>query len=499
MRHALMFGAVIFCGCGTPGVGPGLDSGSGADAGVDAGPASDAGADAGGRDAAVVDAGLSDAGVLDAGRPDAGATDAGAADAGMDAGADAGGASDAGLHTGALVGGSGTWPGAISGVHFRSGTQSGFTDDAGSFSWQDGAPITFSVGDVDFRATAGKRRLSAWQLANPGTCTQSLEFERVLVLFAGLDVDGDPATGTALQAVPPSATQRAFSSLTDADLAALIAQKFPGRLPVPALDAVDRFIRQVDGELWAEKSFETFGTAASAARSQGVTSNGTAWFFSWRLGLERTDLSFNTTKSNTLAIPLALGLAGSNHIGDIDLNGNTLWVPIEDGSAYQHPYLVEYDATTLTAGTQHLLSNTMLTKGVPWVAVDGPRAALYVAEWDPTPQLFVLSLATAAYSKALAIRPTLGRIQGGKVFEGSLYASLDDTAKSIFKINLDTGTAQSLFTVSGALGGEEEGLAFLARPDGTLLHTQNANPSATAMEFHHHQRTRDPLRLLLCP
>lgn len=499
MRRALILGALVLCACGGTVAGSGNDSGAtdgGSDAGRDASIADGGSADAGSSDAGNPDAGTIDAGTTDAGTSDAGTGDAGTPDAGP---ADSG-TSDAGVHTGALVGGSGVWPGAISGVHYRSGAQSGFTDDAGTFTWEDGAPITFSVGDVDFRATTGKSRLCAWQLANPGTCTQSTELERLLVLLASLDVDGDPATGTALQPQGPAVTQRAFSSLTDADVAALIAARIPGRTPVPVLDAVDGFIRQVDGELWAEKSFDTFSATDSAFRSQGVTTNGQSWFFSWRLGFEKTDLAFNTTdSSHHLAIPLALALAGSNHIGDIDLNGNTLWAPIEDGTAYQKPYLVEYDATTLTAGATHLLSNTLLTQGVPWVGVDAPRASLYVAQWDPTPGILVYSLSTVTYQKTIPIRPTLGRIQGAKVFEGSLYASLDDTAKSIFKINLDTGTAQSLFGVTGAAGGEEEGLAFLLRPDGTLLHTQNANSSATAMEFHHHQRTRDPLRLLLCP
>ncbi len=504
MRRALILAVLAVGGCGGSGTGSPPDSGSGEDSGVDAGARQDAGLDGAVPDSGVSDGGKSDGGANDAGLTDAGqdggATDAGKTDAGADAGSTDGGAGDAGVHAGALVGGTGVWPGFISGVHYHSGGQSGFTDDAGTFLWEEGAPVTFSVGDVDFRPATGKVRLAAWQLANPGTCSQSPELERLLVLFLGLDVDGDPATGTALQPVAPSATQRQFSGFTDSDVATLIAQKFPGRTPGPVLDAVDRFIRQVDGELWAEKSFDTFNTADSAARSQGVTTNGTYWWFSWRFGLQRTDLSFSTLNSNSpTAIPLALGLLGCNHIGDIDLNGNTLWAPIEDGSAYQHPHLVEFDATTLTAGTTHALSTTMLTKGVPWVAVDAPRAALYVAEWDPTPQLFVLSLSTVAYQKAIPIRPTLGRIQGAKVFEGSLYASLDDTAKSIVKINLETGTAQSLFTVTGAAGGEEEGLAFLARPDGTLLHTQNATPAATAMEFHHHQRTRAPLRLSLCP
>src|SRR5205814_1728766 len=130
----------------------------------------------------------------------------------------------------------------------------------------------------------------------------------------------------------------------------------------------DRFIVQVDQELWAEVSMETFSGSTGAGRSQGVATDGQSWFFSWRLGLERTDSSFNSNKTNSLAIPLALALAGSNHIGDIDVDGNTLWAPVEDGNAYKKPYLVEYDATSLNPGTTHALSNTLLTSGVPWVA-----------------------------------------------------------------------------------------------------------------------------------
>lgn len=496
MRRALMGLAVFLGACGGPAPVLPVDAGAPGDAGpvTDAGAVSDAGltADAGpGPDAGTgPDAGaVSDAGTgTDAGPvTDAGLTaDAGVPDAGV-------------IRTGALVGGAGPWPGFIAGLSYRSGTQAGTTDDAGTFTWQDGVPVTFSIGDIDFAATAGRPKLSPWQLTKDGGCGQSAELERMLVLIHSLDVDGDPATGTALAPSGPTATQRPFASLTDTDVAAAIASKFPGRTPVAPLEAVDRFIRQMDHELWSQKSLDTFNGTTGGTRSQGVVSNGTSWFFSWTYGLERTDLAFNVTKSNTLAIPLALSIAGSNHIGDIDLNGNTLWAPIEDGSAYAKPYLVEYDATTLVAGTTHALSNTLLTKGVPWVAVDAARSSLYVAEWDPTPGIYVYALNGVVYQRTIPIRPALTRIQGAKVFEGSLYANLDDAMKTVFKINLETGTAQALFTMPNASGIENEGIAFLARPDGTLLHTTNANAARTAVEFRHHERTRAPLRASVCP
>lgn len=502
MRRVVVGALLVVCACGAPRPSGGDDAGGDAGAGVVDGGMVDAGSvdagspDAGRPDAGVSDAGAGDAGVLDAGSGDAGSSDAGGFDAGLP---DAGSADAGQVRTGALVGGAGPWPGFIAGLSYRSGTQSGVTSDAGTFTWQDGVPITFSTGDIDFKPTAGKPLLSAWQLTGDGGCAHGPELERALVLLQSLDVDHDPATGTALAPAPPATTQRAFSTLSDADVATFVAAKYPGRTPVAVLEAVDRFIRQVDFELWSQTSVDTFNGTTGGTRSQGCVSNGTSWFFSWTYGLERTDLAFSVTKSNTLAIPLALSLAGSNHIGDIDLNGNTLWAPIEDGSGYQKPYLVEYDATTLTAGATHLLSNTLLTKGVPWVAVDAPRAALYVAEWDPTPAIYVYALGTVAYQRSIPIRPTLGRVQGAKVFEGSLYCNLDDAAKTVFKVNLETGTGQALFTMPNSAGIENEGIAFLARPDGTLLHTSGANAARTAVDFRHHTRTREPLRKSVCP
>src|SRR5262249_30648282 len=161
------------------------------------------------------------------------------------------------------------------------------------------------------------------------------------------------------------------------------------------------------------------------------------------------DLSFNVEKSNTLAIPTALALAGSNHIGGIDVLNGTLYAPIEDGSGYHNPKIVLYDPSNLTSGTVYSLSNTMLTKGVPWVAVDGPRGLLYVAEWDPTPAILVHDLATVTYQRSITLTPPIGRVQGAKVFEGMLYASTDDSTKDIFKVNLETGTVMQLFSVMG--------------------------------------------------
>ena len=462
--------------------------------------ASDAGheQDSGVVDSGVPDAGRVDAGV-DAGRPDAGLPDAGG-DAGVDAGSFDAGAADAGTEgTGVLIGGTGPWPGAIGGVRYESGALNGVTDTAGTYRYQVGSPVSFIVGDVVLGPVNPRAKLAAWQLAGTA-CTPSADLDKALVLLLSLDGDGDPTNGTSLPALPATTPRVALASVTLTDLGTHIGTWIPGRVALTPAVAMDRFIRQVDDEVWAQLGLDMFNGTTALKRGQGVATDGTSWYFSGTLSLEKTDLQFNTQVSNALAIPPLLALAGSNHIGDIDVYGGTLYAPIEDGSGYLHPKLVKFD-TMLNAGTTYDIPQNLQTKGVPWVAVDGPRSLIYFAEWDPTTQLNLFSLSNAAYLRSLQLTPpsgvTLGRIQGAKVFEGALYLNTDDATKTVYKLNLETGTVLKLF----ALGpiGENEGLAFLARPDGSQMHTLNVNTSSSGSELRHHQRTRLPIRSDVCP
>src|SRR5260221_14736507 len=94
--------------------------------------------------------------------------------------------------------------------------------------------------------------------------------------------------------------------------------------------------------------------------------------------------------------------------------------------------------------------------------------------------------------RQIPLSPPLGRVQGAKPVSGMLYAAVDGTPKQIFKINLETGTALPLFSIDATH--ELEGLAWA----GGALHTLDATPDATAMEFRHHRRTRPPWREQIC-
>ncbi len=197
---------------------------------------------------------------------------------------------------------------------------------------------------------------------------------------------------------------------------------------------------------------------------------------------------------SAFAIPLGLAAAGSDHIGDIDVYNGTIYAPVED-KGYAAPKVVLYDATTFSAGTVFDIPHALQTKGVPWIAVDGPRGVAYMAEWDPTPAINVFSLATMTFVRAIPLSTPTGRVQGGKVYKGQLYLTIDDAAKQVLKVHLASGTLFPLFALN-LPDVELEGLAMFARPDGSLLHTLNVTRNGS--ELRHHTITREPLRWKVC-
>lgn len=418
--------------------------------------------------------------------------------------------------TGLLIGGTGPSPGGIAGVHFRTATQSGYTDAAGTFRYLDGESVTFSVADVDFHATPGKAMLSPWQLATAGTCTPSAELTQLLVLLYSLDTDGDPSNGTQIEAAPMGATQRTFASLSASDVDALITQlgghgvapdgglePDGGALtPIAGEEALIEFINQMDYETWQELSKDTFTLLTAEERSQGVTTDGTNWIFTWQEGFQVTDQDYNVLVQNNLAIPAQLLAEGIDHIGDGDYANGHIYAGTEDEtSPPSKPTIQEFNGqlgqTDLDFVQDFPLSATDLIDGCPWVGADGTSGRLYTSQYHDASVIYVYDMSTGAALTPIPLTTVIHSVQGGKVFEGSLYASVNDGNADIFKIDLATGVVTFLFGL-GPIG-EEEGCVFLQRPDGTLFHTLNVASDRLGVEFRHHQRTVEPLRKSVCP
>ena len=443
-------------------------------------------------DAGNVDAGTHDAGTVDAGAPDAGQSDAGAADAGVP---------DAGslpvILTGTLMAGPGPAPGNYAGVHYSAGNQSGYTDATGAFQYPVGSQVSFSVGGLTLGTVAGAARITPFTLS--GGCTITPQLTALLVFLQSLDQDSDLSNGVQLAQLPATLSG-SLSPLNPTQLAADISQLIPGRAPVSNQSALDQFIAQVDGERWTQQFMDTFSLLSGGERSQGAASDGTSWYFSWRFGLQRTDASFNLQKQNLYEIPPALALQGSNHIGDIDYFSQVIFTGIEDSAHYAHPYIAQFDATSLNNLNYFPVDAAVQPDGVPWVAYDSVHDQVLSSAWSHPPGInFFDANNSMSLVKTVITSPGLDRIQGAKLYRGFLYAAMDLTPdKVVYKVNLDTGTA--LIVLSMDLGAiEQEGLVFQERSDGTAMHTLNANSGTTGIDFRHHLRTRLPLRDSICP
>src|SRR3954470_13662844 len=88
---------------------------------------------------------------------------------------------------------------------------------------------------------------------------------------------------------------------------------------------------------WQLKSTDSFRGADALVRSQGVTTDGRGWFFSWLGGLQRTLDDYTPVAATPIApqfVPSAnpdgTNSIAETHIGDIDYYDGLIYAPEED-------------------------------------------------------------------------------------------------------------------------------------------------------------------------
>lgn len=249
----------------------------------------------------------------------------------------------------------------------------------------------------------------------------------------------------------------------------------------------------VDAAGWTRlPSYQTWTALTALARGQGVSTDGTYYYFSGTDSLDKVTVSgLNDVKTEFGAIPGAFASAyGSNHIGDNDYYGGYIVAPIEDGSTYQHPLLALFNASDLSyTGRYVQLPLSLMPGGVPWVAVDAAAGLVYTAPWNQdaasgSDHLVVYSLnalLTLPAGSALPVLRTvklsqpLSRIQGAKMWHGQLWASADLSGdQSMWTIDPNTGAVAYQFKQDVQTNDEAEGLVPLdLGPSGGQLHILN--------------------------
>jgi len=80
------------------------------------------------------------------------------------------------------------------GITYVSGDQSGTTDTDGSFTYEVGKTVTFSVGGITVGTSSGKSTVTPIDFV-PGSSSGSLEVQNIVRFLLMLDDDGDPSNG----------------------------------------------------------------------------------------------------------------------------------------------------------------------------------------------------------------------------------------------------------------------------------------------------------------
>jgi hypothetical protein len=213
-------------------------------------------------------------------------------------------------------------------------------------------------------------------------------------------------------------------------------------------------------------------------RGQGVTTDGEYFYYSGNFFLNKTDIqTHETVAKNLFAIPPALLLKGCNHIGGISYYDGKIYAAIEDGSAYQHPFIAIFDAETLKfTGEYYEMPLELHDAGIPWCIVDGPRGYLYTLEWNNGERLNVFDLDDMSLVKTVPLSMPLDRIQGGDIYDGMLYLSADVGSKQVYKLDPVTGEVSLLFSRNVSPECEAESMTVLPTPEGPLFCVMDIGP-----------------------
>ena len=238
-------------------------------------------------------------------------------------------------------------------------------------------------------------------------------------------------------------------------------------------------------------------------RSQGVTTDGTAWIFSGKDVLSKVTFDDKTVLArNKNAIPDELRETyGSAHIGGISYAGGYVYAAIEDSGVWQNPIVALFNGETLDyTGIFALLpgkdseAENAMTHGVPWVCCDVQRGVFYAAQCDDADCLFVYDLYTFEYLRSIPLSEPVDEIQGAEMWNGRLYAATNDATRAVYQISVKTGEVTKYFDriqyqprLIDNFGGEGEDITVLPMADGSVFHALNIGALFVDANLRHYE------------
>lgn len=214
---------------------------------------------------------------------------------------------------------------------------------------------------------------------------------------------------------------------------------------------------------------------------QGITTDGEYYYTSGAMtALKVTGLAkwkvedFSLVESKYGVVPQQCSDSyGSNHVGGISYYNGLIYASVEN-KGKDHPLVITYDCETLEAVNIYDMPIEVLPNGIPWCAVDAQNRFLYCSPFRDVDKIAAFNLDTMEFSHYINLSQGITRIQGGEVYNGKLYLSIDneDNTDSVYAIDVSTGDTQLLFdrTLPGLAGNESEGMTVYPMADGSLYH-----------------------------
>jgi hypothetical protein len=197
--------------------------------------------------------------------------------------------------------------------------------------------------------------------------------------------------------------------------------------------------------------------------------------------LVRTDENLNIVAVNVPAIPPHLRARGYDHIGDIDVVGNTLYAALEQPDYSRGRQITAwYNAKTLLFKgyvVLHQNENSFVTVDPATMTAysmdnfDGNSLLRYdvKAGWKPLPPLHMSQ--------------TLHHTQGADTARGAIWISTSDPHNDLYRVDIRSGKVELIGTHAHP-GGEGEGIDAAATPKGNL-HALILDPSQRMVWFEH--------------
>ena len=162
---------------------------------------------------------------------------------------------------------------------------------------------------------------------------------------------------------------------------------------------------------------------------QGICTDGNYYYVSGSTTLSKYDKDFNIILENNN--PFENYEIDVNHIGDIDIYNNELYLGVEyfDGDIYKNIQVAVYDAETLKLKRVFPFNPNTGQQECSAITIDYDHNIVYLSSWiddESSSYLYKYDLNTQEYLGRLHIQPSPKWIQGVSYYNNNLYITCDD-------------------------------------------------------------------------